>query len=426
MTSDQASFYQTQIGVLRWCVELGRIDIIMEVSELALYLALPREGHLEAVFHLFNFLDKWHNVLHRLHKYKSYEVLLALQTPYKDQSIPQNWSCKNKACTSADMGVLKTKGTTLSHCNWSITPLLSVTTYLHTPLTESIHAKQFCIREVQNDVHKDTTYLLLPPIAIDINVIFCTPFLLCFVTGNCSQRLGVPNGPKASETVHSESQTFFRTLSFLASRQTQAENCLSLACQNWWSFEINHKRMKYLLSIAPTRIIWLGTSRSSQMFFDQHILAWRSNGICGCSFRSPTSKWHVSSICAITWNWTMGLCWMSWTCKASTLIVNSTLPGSNGHCVAECYPSLCISAFSLAWWCHSKQQTELDCHPGSFHSMPLTWWLINWSSYPSMATSLCPLLPTPIGSCLLWHHCTSQVLLYWSKEPVGYSLDCWL
>jgi Reverse transcriptase (RNA-dependent DNA polymerase) len=61
LSSDQASFYQTQIGVLRWCVELGRIDIITEVSELASYLALPREGHLEAVFHLFNFLEKRHN-----------------------------------------------------------------------------------------------------------------------------------------------------------------------------------------------------------------------------------------------------------------------------------------------------------------------------------------------------------------------------
>lgn len=56
-----ANFYQTQIGVLRWCVELGRIDIITEVSELASHLVMPREGHLEAVFHLFNYLEKRHN-----------------------------------------------------------------------------------------------------------------------------------------------------------------------------------------------------------------------------------------------------------------------------------------------------------------------------------------------------------------------------
>ena len=29
---DAAAFYQSQIGVLRWCVEMGHIDIITEVS----------------------------------------------------------------------------------------------------------------------------------------------------------------------------------------------------------------------------------------------------------------------------------------------------------------------------------------------------------------------------------------------------------
>jgi hypothetical protein len=35
--------------------------MITEVSELASFLAMPREGHLEAAFHIFNFLDKKHN-----------------------------------------------------------------------------------------------------------------------------------------------------------------------------------------------------------------------------------------------------------------------------------------------------------------------------------------------------------------------------
>jgi hypothetical protein len=56
-----ASFYQTQIDVLRWCVELHRIDVIIEVSELASYLTMPREGHLEAMFHLYDYLEKRHN-----------------------------------------------------------------------------------------------------------------------------------------------------------------------------------------------------------------------------------------------------------------------------------------------------------------------------------------------------------------------------
>jgi hypothetical protein len=51
----------SQIGILRWCVELGRVDIITEVSMLASHLALPREGHLEAVFHIFSYLDQKHN-----------------------------------------------------------------------------------------------------------------------------------------------------------------------------------------------------------------------------------------------------------------------------------------------------------------------------------------------------------------------------
>jgi hypothetical protein len=58
---ERAAYYQSQIGVLRWCVELGRIDIITEVSMLASHVALPRDGHLEALLHIFAYLDKKHN-----------------------------------------------------------------------------------------------------------------------------------------------------------------------------------------------------------------------------------------------------------------------------------------------------------------------------------------------------------------------------
>ena len=47
------------IGVLRWAVELGRLDILLETSLLSAYLASPGEGHLEAVYHIFGYL-KWH------------------------------------------------------------------------------------------------------------------------------------------------------------------------------------------------------------------------------------------------------------------------------------------------------------------------------------------------------------------------------
>jgi hypothetical protein len=56
-----ASYFQSQIGILRWCVELGRIDIITEVSMLSTFLCMLREGHLDAVYHLFAYLSLHHN-----------------------------------------------------------------------------------------------------------------------------------------------------------------------------------------------------------------------------------------------------------------------------------------------------------------------------------------------------------------------------
>jgi len=56
---EQANYYQSLIGVLRWAVELGRIDILIHVSMLSSFLAAPREGHLSQVFHLFAYLKKY-------------------------------------------------------------------------------------------------------------------------------------------------------------------------------------------------------------------------------------------------------------------------------------------------------------------------------------------------------------------------------
>jgi hypothetical protein len=53
---ERAAYYQSLIGVLHWMVEIGRVDMITEVSLLASHMALPREGHLEAVFHVFGYL----------------------------------------------------------------------------------------------------------------------------------------------------------------------------------------------------------------------------------------------------------------------------------------------------------------------------------------------------------------------------------
>jgi hypothetical protein len=46
LTAQDASHFQSLIGVLRWIVELGRVDMCCEVSMMSSHLALPREGHL--------------------------------------------------------------------------------------------------------------------------------------------------------------------------------------------------------------------------------------------------------------------------------------------------------------------------------------------------------------------------------------------
>ena len=61
LTPDQASFYQHLIGVLRWMVEIGRIDIATEVSILSSYLAYPRDGHLSTALFIMGYLKQKHN-----------------------------------------------------------------------------------------------------------------------------------------------------------------------------------------------------------------------------------------------------------------------------------------------------------------------------------------------------------------------------
>jgi hypothetical protein len=47
-------------GILRWAIELGRL-IFVEVSQLSQHQALPRRGHLEALYHIFAYLKKHEN-----------------------------------------------------------------------------------------------------------------------------------------------------------------------------------------------------------------------------------------------------------------------------------------------------------------------------------------------------------------------------
>jgi hypothetical protein len=55
------NLFQSQIGILCWYVELVCIGIITEVSMMSTHVCLPREGHLEAVFHACAYQGLHHN-----------------------------------------------------------------------------------------------------------------------------------------------------------------------------------------------------------------------------------------------------------------------------------------------------------------------------------------------------------------------------
>ena len=57
----EATYYQSLIGILRWLVEMGRMDISMEVSALSSHVALSRIGHLNQVYHIFAYIKINHN-----------------------------------------------------------------------------------------------------------------------------------------------------------------------------------------------------------------------------------------------------------------------------------------------------------------------------------------------------------------------------
>ena len=48
------------MGMLRWMIELGRIDILHESSLLSQYMAAPRSGHLQQALNIFKYIT--HNI----------------------------------------------------------------------------------------------------------------------------------------------------------------------------------------------------------------------------------------------------------------------------------------------------------------------------------------------------------------------------
>jgi hypothetical protein len=76
-----SSRYLQLIGILRWGVEIGRIDIITEVSVLSQHQCTPREGHLDAVYRIFWFLKC------SLKKKEQSRIVFDSLRPFVDESL---------------------------------------------------------------------------------------------------------------------------------------------------------------------------------------------------------------------------------------------------------------------------------------------------------------------------------------------------
>ena len=55
-SDEQTQLYQNLIGMLRWAVELGRVDVLLEASQISSYMTSPRIGHLQEVINIFHYL----------------------------------------------------------------------------------------------------------------------------------------------------------------------------------------------------------------------------------------------------------------------------------------------------------------------------------------------------------------------------------
>ena len=58
LDTEGITMYQELMGILRWAVEISRVDILTELSMISPYQAAPREGHLERLINIFAFIKK--------------------------------------------------------------------------------------------------------------------------------------------------------------------------------------------------------------------------------------------------------------------------------------------------------------------------------------------------------------------------------
>ena len=58
MNAEGLQVYQELIGIIRWEVDIGGLDILLEVSLLSSQLALSRVEHIQAVYRMFGYLKQ--------------------------------------------------------------------------------------------------------------------------------------------------------------------------------------------------------------------------------------------------------------------------------------------------------------------------------------------------------------------------------
>jgi hypothetical protein len=100
--ANQMQFYQNIIGILRWAVELGRIDIGFECAALSSFSCFPRTGHLQQALHVMKYLEIHHEneltfdpqeyIIPPHDQVVAHEKLRAMSSLYPDakEEIPPN------------------------------------------------------------------------------------------------------------------------------------------------------------------------------------------------------------------------------------------------------------------------------------------------------------------------------------------------
>ena len=62
LNDDDTQLYQIYIGIIRWAVELGRIDLCYVAGRIACFSAAPRRGYLHALLIIFAYCKKHDNL----------------------------------------------------------------------------------------------------------------------------------------------------------------------------------------------------------------------------------------------------------------------------------------------------------------------------------------------------------------------------